>query len=52
MNTRQNNEMPKQYPTIKTERLILRAFDLTDAPEVQRLAGDKEIASTTYAIRI
>ncbi len=31
-------------PILETERLILRAFGLGDAPEVQRLAGDKAIA--------
>lgn len=40
----------KKHPTIKTERLFLRPFNLEDAPEVQRLAGDKEIASTTLNI--
>jgi len=34
-------------PNIETERLILRPFTLADAPTVQRLAGDREIASTT-----
>ena len=34
-------------PTIESERLLLRPFQLTDAPEVQRLAGEKAIASTT-----
>ena len=40
----------KQQPTIHTERLVLRPFQLTDAPEVQRLAGDRAIAAVTQAI--
>jgi RimJ/RimL family protein N-acetyltransferase len=47
---RQNGEMQKPYPTIETERLVLRGFDLTDAPEVQRLAGEREVAATTLRI--
>lgn len=46
---RQYNET-NQYPTIETERLILRSFTLRDAADVQRLAGDKAIASTTLNI--
>jgi len=38
------------YPTVETERLILRAFTPADAPEVQRLAGEREIAATTATI--
>lgn len=38
------------FPILHTERLILRSFTLEDAPDVQRLAGDKDIASTTCAI--
>lgn len=33
-----------------TERLLLRPFTLSDAPEVQRLAGASEIADTTSNI--
>ena len=40
----------KERPTLETERLVLRPFDLSDAPDVQRLAGAKEIASTTLNI--
>jgi len=39
-----------QMPTLKTDRLILRPFSLHDAPEVQRLAGEFEIADTTLNI--
>ncbi len=37
-------------PTLETERLILRPFSLDDAEDVQRLAGDKQIASTTMNV--
>ncbi len=37
-------------PTLHTERLILRPFTLDDAPDVQRFAGDRDVASTTSAI--
>lgn len=33
-------------PPLLTERLILRSFTLEDAPHVQCLAGDRDIAST------
>ena len=39
-----------EIPTIETERLVLRPFTLDDAKEVQRLAGDWEVASTTLEI--
>ncbi|MFH1067565.1 MAG: GNAT family N-acetyltransferase [bacterium] len=37
-------------PTLHTSRLILRPFQLEDAPMVQKLAGDKDVASTTLTI--
>ncbi len=39
-----------ERPTLETARLILRPFTLADAPEVQRLAGAREIASTTLNV--
>jgi [ribosomal protein S5]-alanine N-acetyltransferase len=36
--------------TICTERLILRPFRLTDAPQVKALAGDREIYETTLFV--
>ncbi|MCP3922076.1 MAG: GNAT family N-acetyltransferase [Desulfobacterales bacterium] len=40
----------KENPRIKTERLLLRPFELSDANDIQRLAGDKAIADTTLNI--
>lgn len=37
-------------PTLTTERLVLRPFTLADAPEVNRLVGDRRIADTTLNI--
>ena len=37
-------------PTLETERLMLRPFNLDDAKQVQKLAGDKLVASTTMNI--
>lgn len=37
-------------PTLRTPRLTLGAFTADDAPELQRLAGAREIADTTLAI--
>lgn len=40
----------KKQPTQTTHRLILRPFELSDASEVQRLAGDRAIADKTLEI--
>ncbi len=37
-------------PVLETDRLRLRPFEPGDAPTVQRLAGDREIADTTRTI--
>lgn len=39
-----------KFPSIETPRLNLRPFELSDAADVQRLAGAREIASTTLRI--
>jgi len=40
----------KEFPTLTTSRLVLRACTLADAPGIQRLAGDRDVASTTLRI--
>ena len=40
----------KEIPTLETERLVLRPFGLQDAADIQRLAGDRAIADTTFHI--
>ncbi|HKX11537.1 MAG TPA: GNAT family N-acetyltransferase [bacterium] len=42
--------MSSPLPTLETPRLRLRPFELWDALEVQRLAGDFRIADTTLRI--
>jgi RimJ/RimL family protein N-acetyltransferase len=41
---------PLERPVLTTARLRLRPFELTDSPEVQRLAGAPEVAATTLNI--
>ena len=40
----------KEIPTLETERLVLRPFGLNDAVEIQRLAGEWDIADKTLNI--
>lgn len=39
-----------EQPVLRTGRLVLRPFAMDDVPTVARLAGDREIASTTLHI--
>ncbi len=43
-------ERPDKRPTLVTARLMLRPFRLADAPEVQRLAGARQVAEMTLNI--
>jgi [ribosomal protein S5]-alanine N-acetyltransferase len=36
----------KEQPTLTTERLIIRPYCLSDAKEVQRLIGDRDVVDT------
>ena len=40
----------KKRPSLETERLVLRPFELGDAPRVKHLAGDYDIAATTLNV--
>lgn len=42
--------LPLPQPTLRTNRLILRPLTLADSADVQRLAGEREVASTTRLI--
>ena len=41
--------MPATMPTLETERLILRAFQLEDASEFERLIAPKEVTDGTLS---
>ncbi|MCI0357894.1 MAG: GNAT family N-acetyltransferase [Planctomycetaceae bacterium] len=43
-------KLAPEQPLLKTQRLVLRPLALDDAPTVERLAGEKDIASTTRLI--
>ncbi len=49
-NRRRRSAGGEAYPRIETRRLLLRAFSLDDAADVQRLAGEREVAATTLRI--
>jgi RimJ/RimL family protein N-acetyltransferase len=38
------------YPRLLTPRLLLRPFEISDAPTIERLAGSREVANTTLTI--
>jgi len=40
----------RPMPVLEAPQLVLRPFTLGDAPAVQRLAGEREIAATTANI--
>jgi RimJ/RimL family protein N-acetyltransferase len=39
-----------EFPVLKSKRLMLRQFAVADAADVQRFAGDRDVASTTSTI--
>lgn len=40
----------KPYPRLQTGRLVLRGFTLRDAPDVQQLAGEWDVARTLLSV--
>lgn len=42
--------LPAEQPLLGTPRLVLRPFTMADATEVQRQAGDRDVAATTRLI--
>jgi RimJ/RimL family protein N-acetyltransferase len=43
-------KFPRTLMTITTSRLLLRPFELSDAPRLQQLAGDRRVAATTLRV--
>lgn len=50
MLTKVDPETMDEQPTLATERLLLRPFQITDAMQVQRLAGNPNVATMTSNI--
>src|SRR5918998_3770514 len=46
----ETNTRMKRYPRLQTERLVLRGFTQKDASDVQRLAGEGEVARTLLSV--
>ena len=46
----ETNTRMKRYPRLQTERLVLRGFTQKDASDVQRLAGEWEVARTLLSV--
>src|SRR5918992_1638110 len=46
----ETNTGMKRYPRLQTERLVLRGFTQKDASDVQRLAGEWEVARTLLSV--
>src|SRR5687767_12773817 len=44
------SSFPMDQPFLKTSRLVLRPYTMADAPAVQRIVSDRELASTTLSI--
>jgi hypothetical protein len=45
-----STKLAPEQPVLRGERLLLRPLALGDAPIVERLAGDRDVASTTRLI--
>ncbi|MCD4846899.1 MAG: GNAT family N-acetyltransferase [Candidatus Aegiribacteria sp.] len=45
-----NANKPTGHPVLKTRRLALRPFTLSDSEDVRKLAGERDIADTTLNI--
>ncbi len=50
LNLAPTDDSSKRCPSLQTDRLVLRPFELSDADDVRRLAGERVIADTTLNI--